>query len=351
MADTVLGIDFGSSGLKLAVARVHKGATTITDQVFIPLDPGLIVKGAPTAEAVPDVAAALKAALAERKITARDAIVGLGSVNDVFVDRSTTPYHPPKDYLRAVSFDIAADTSLLLGAPDGVLLDAVVFEDFLDPDGARKVDALLCGTRPELVDRLAAIATKAGLRVIGADVSGLAVLRALPLVPRPVDHLDVIVDVGQDVLTVLIHENGRPYSISLAEDAGGARADQQIGRAIGNEHQDAITRAKTVIGRDKRVRDAIQDYAYLTADKVRAAIQAYLDRRRVPVQIAGLTLLGGGALLPGLRDAIETVLQVPTIIASDFDPGIDGSPRRYEDVSNLSADFTVAVGLTMGAAA
>lgn len=350
VAENVIGIDFGSSGIKLVEVKKAKGTTTVLRQAYLPLAHGQIVDGAPAPEEVASIAADLKALLAERKFTAKDAVMGYGSVDDIFVNRAHTPWHAPKDFHTAVAFDIVADKSLLLGAPEEVLIDAVVFDEFTDVNDKRKLDVLLCGVTSKLADRQASILTKAGLRVAGADLSGLAALRAIAPVTRAPDNLDVLVDVGSDVLTVLIHDNGKPYSLTLQSDVAGQAASSAIAQELQDDDVERVNREKVVFSRDYRVRKAVDEYCFKVCNAIRSAIRSYLDLRKSPAAIAGITLVGGGALLHGLRGAVEDNMKVGVVIGN-FDPGIDGAPERYDLGPVLSADYTVAVGLAMGAIA
>ncbi|MCU6480155.1 pilus assembly protein PilM [Arthrobacter sp. A2-55] len=350
MAENVIGIDFGSAGIKLVEVKNAKGTTTVIRQAYLPLSPGQIVDGSPVQSEVAAIASDLKALLAEKKFTARDAVMGYGSVDDIFVNRARTPWHAPKDFHTAVAFDIVADKSLLLGAPEEVIIDAVIFDEFTDVNDKRMLDVLLCGVTSKLADRQASILTKAGLRVAGADLSGLAALRAIAPVTRAPDNLDVLVDVGSDVLTVLIHDNGKPYSLTLQSDVAGQAASGAIAEELQDDDVERVNREKVVFSRDYRVRKAVDEYCFKVCSAIRSAIRSYLDLRKSPAAIAGVTLIGGGALLHGLRNAVEENMGVGVVIGT-FDPGIDGAPERYDLGPVLSADYTVAVGLAMGATA
>lgn len=351
MADSVIGIDFGGSGIKLAEVRTVKGISTVLKQAYMPLEPGQVVDGAPLPSAAAGIAADLKAFLAAEKFTTRDAVMGLNSVDDIFVNRASAPWHPPKDFHSAIGFDIIADPSLLLGAPEDVVLDAVIFGEFTDQATEKRLlDVLLCGVTSKVVNTQVEILQKAGLNPSGADLAGLAALRALPLVQRPADNLDVIVDVGRDALSVLIHDNGKPYSLTLQTGAAGQEASRTISDALQDDDVELISREKVVFSRDYRVRRAVDDYCFTAVGAIRGAIQSYLDLRKSPASLAGITLIGGGALLHGLREAIQDSLAISTVIGK-FDPSIQGNPERYYLGPVLSADYTVAVGLAMGATA
>lgn len=351
MTDSVIGIDFGSSGIKLAEVRTVKGTSTVIKQAYMPLEPGFITDGAPDPKMVTVIAAELKTFLANEKFTTRDAVMGLNSVDDIFVNRANAPWHPPKEFHSAVAFDIVADPSLLLGAPEGVILDAVVFGEFLDPKTEkRKLDVLLCGVTSKLVESQLEILQKAGLNPSGADLAGLAALRAITRVDRPADNLDVVVDIGSDALTVLIHDNGKPFSLTLQTGAAGQEASNTIAEALADDDVERVNREKVNFSRDYRVRQAVDDYCFKASGAIHGAIQSYLNLRKSPASIAGITLIGGGALLEGLRESIEQSMRISTVIGK-FDPSIQGDPKRYFPGQVLSADYTVAVGLAMGATA
>jgi type IV pilus assembly protein PilM len=353
LADKVIGIDFGSTGLKIAEVSIEKNAVTVVKQAYLPLEPGIIRSGGISVENVDLVASELKAFLAGNKFISRDAVMGINSAADVYVNRAITPWHEPKNYQTAVGFDIIADESLLLGAPAEVIVDAVVFEEFKDEDGKRKVDALLIGVGHKLVDAQLEVLQKAGLNAAGADLAGLASLKASWIANRTTGLLDVIVDIGQDVTSVLIHEGGKPYALTLHRGVGGGDLDKLIATNLQDDSRDRVIKEKVSFSRDYRVQQAMDQYAFKLTTTIQGAFASYANtfpEGRRPPQPAGLTLIGGGSLVHNLPATLQDATGWRTMTGR-YAIDIAGDPERHHLGPILSTDYMAAVGLAMGATA
>lgn len=350
MAEKVIGIDFGSTGLKIAEVSIDKGAVTVDRQAYLPLDPGVISNGGVKAENVDLIASELKAFLTANKFVSRDAVMGINSAADVYVNRAVTPWHEPKNYQTAVGFDIIADESLLLGAPQEVIIDAVVFEEFTDAEDVRKVDALLIGVAHKQVDAMLSVLQKAGLNAAGADLAGMASLRAVWIANRAADVLDVLVDIGHEVTSVLIHENGKPYALTLHRGTGGGALDKLIAAGLEDDALDRIIKEKVNFNRDYRVQQAMDEYAFKLTSTIQGAVESYLSTRPYRQAVAGLTLIGGGALVHNLPAKLQEATGLRTMTGR-YAIDVGGDPERHYLGPILSTDYMAAVGLAMGAIA
>lgn len=358
MAEKIIGVDFGGSGIKLAEVQTAKDSATVLRQIFVPLDRDLVRNGSIKPENIGLVASVLKAALTEHKVLTRDVIMGINSADDVFVNRAVTDWHDPKDFHQAIAFDLLANPNLLPGAPEEVRVDAVVHRDFTDADGGKHLDVLLVGVNPEIVDTQVQILQKAGLNIAGADLSAMAMLRSVQTYSRGEGQLDVLVDIGQEVVSVLIHENGRPYAIRLQKGAGGADADRIIRDAIQDDTPARIQRLKSApeaaSPEDRaKLRGPLEDYSFKVYTAIEKAVTGYLNAHppteERPASIETITLTGSGALMPTLAATLSNSFRVPVQIAA-FDPTIAGEPEMFQQENVMSTSFTAAVGLAMGVA-
>lgn len=348
MADRILGIDFGSSGIKLAELLNNKDGVTVTRQAFMPLEPGLVVNGRPDNDQLSAIASDLKTFLAQEKFTVREAVMGVNAADDIFANRAITPWHEPKDFHTAIKFDVIGQKSLLTGCPEGAIIDAVIFSDFKDEDGVRKLDTLLVGVAPNVIDTQMEILQKAGLNVAGSDLSALGLLRSTRLSSRPEGDLDVIVDIGRDVLSVLIHDNGKPYSISYIKGTAGQAASDMISNALMDDDMDRADREKVSLSTDHRVLTALNEHRHKVTVSIEEAIHSYVSLRKVKVRVAGITLAGGGSLIHGLPEALTGHFGIP-VVSAHFEPHIAGDHQPFHQGKVLSADYRAAVGLGMGA--
>ncbi len=349
MSEKVLGVDFGTTGIKLAEVSRTKDSVTVLKQAFMPLERGQFIAGAPDPEQLLTISQELKSFVAAEKFTAKDAVMSVNAATGVYVNRATTPWHEPKNLRTALGFDLIADRSLLVGAPEGLTIDAVVFDDFVDLDDARKLDLLLCGVSDAVVQDQVTILQKAGLNPVGVEISGLAALRSTWSTQRQPGDLDVLVDIGEEVASILLHESGKPYAYTLNQDISGAAASELVSKALLDDDRERTNREKATISQDYRVNLALDEYIFQVQNAISAAIASYLQRRKTEeATIAGITLIGGGALVNKMRENLQVGLR-SRVIVGKFDPAIGGKPERYHLGKILSHDYAVAVGLALGA--
>lgn len=350
VAEKVLGIDFGATGIKIAEVQTVKDTATVLRQMFMPLEAGLVTRGRIETDDVARIANELKMFLSSRKVATRDVIMGVGAVDEVFVNRALTNWHDQKDFHTAMGFELTVNTDLLPGAREGILLDAVVFGELEDEEGHRKLDTLLIGVTPEVVDTQIQVLQKAGLRIAGSDLTAFGLLRSVALPTRPAGQLDVLVDIGHEVVTVIIHEGGRPYAVALQKGAGGADADEIVEMAIQYDDPDKIHEAKTTPSGDPVIHKALQEYAFKVFNAITEAIMNYeATRPDVGAKIQGITLTGGGALLRTLPKTLQNSFRVPVEIGA-LDTAIAGEDlQRYTPNGKSNACCAAAVGLAMGA--
>lgn len=346
MATRFIGLDLGSTGIKLAEVENDQGSYTVTKQAFMPLEPGMIRDGDISTADVPLVAADLKAFLAAEKFSTRKAVVGLNGVSGIFVNRTTIGWHQPRDFHQAVANQMVGDRSLLVGAPADVVFDSVVLNEFTEED-RKKLDVLLVGASPGLVERITGVAKKAGLTVVGAEPTAFSVLRAVKTVNRREGYLDILVDIGHDVCNIMLHECSRPYALTLRADLGGNDLTKTIMEAIQNDDPEIAARAKQAYTQHASVQRAVDDYLHRLVRAIESTLNTYMTSSQSPVVPAGVTLAGGGALLSGLLDTVQGALQRPTIIAR-FADEVGGAPEHFHQDNGLSYDYTAAVGLAMG---
>jgi Tfp pilus assembly PilM family ATPase len=172
----------------------------------------------------------------------------------------------------------------------------------------------------------------AGLRSIAIDHDGIALRRALPLG-------DAIVDIGAERSTVHVYEEAMPRSLAIG--LGGKNVTVGIAADLGID-QATAERRKRILGQAGAGADACDSI-------VRALAQA-IERMRTRMPIAGVTLTGNGARLPGLAAALELATGVSAAIP--ISPLLDNGSYADDVLRAAGPDWAMAAGLaSWGAAA
>lgn len=341
-----LGIDFGHTGIKVTEASVEKDVVTIHWQGVVPVRSGAIASGILTDEFVDSLGTDLKAMLQENKIKTKAVIAGVNAVGNVFASRTLLEHHNPKDIRSHITNMVRHDSKIMGAQLDDVVIDlAVLDETFTDTES--HLDLFVCAVRGEALDQISRLISKAGLRLIGVDLNALASLRAIKTFPRGMGQVDVTIDIGADVTSVLIHENGKPVHLQLHTGVAGRDADWKIADAMQEEDITSVLAHKVRKDRDFRANAGLDNYYSTLRGLIDSEIARYLQTRRTAEGVSGITLIGGGALTPGLREAISRAIDVPVVVGQ-LDESLAGEVQQYEKGQLVSVDYTASIGLATG---
>lgn len=346
MSQRRLGIDFGHTGIKVTEASVDKDVTTIHWQGVVPVRSGAIASGILTDEFLDTLGADLKTLLAENKIKTKAAIAGVNAVGNVFAARTSIEYHHPKDIRHHIGNMVRHDAKIMGVQLEDVVIDLAVLDETMT-DSDRHLDLFVCAVRGGALDRINKVIAKAGLRLMGVDINALASLRVLKTFPRGMGQVDVTVDIGADVTSVLIHENGKPVHLQLHTGVAGRDADMKIAEAMQEEDVTSVLAHKVRKDRDFRANAGLENYYSTLRGLIDSEITRYLQSRRTAEGVSGITIIGAGALIPGLRESISRAIDVPVVVGQ-LDENLAGDVQQYEKGQLVSVDYTASIGLATG---
>lgn len=347
---SVVGLKIGAS--QLAAARIaNNGSAQLLQVVREPLEAGIVVGGElrdPEA-----LAEALKAFFGKHKLPRRG--VRLGIANNRIGVRSfdLEGIDDPKQLDNAVRF--RAQEALPIPIEEAVL-DYRVLSERVDDEGRTVRRVLLVVAYRDLIDRFMEACRKAGIRLAGIDLEAFALLRALGE-PRGEDEgapeaATVAVAVGHDRSTFAV-SNGRVCEFTRVLEWGGFAVNVAVGRALDLAPSEAepIKRALSLVDEHvpegltaeqaEAAREAIRRQVASFARELVSSLQFYQSQPD-SLSIAGITLTGGTAHLPGLADELQRLIGVPVEIG---DPLARVHLGRKADPGDQVGSFAIAIGL------
>lgn len=356
MSSTVIGLDIGSSGVRAAEVTLARSGPRLRRFAAGSLPEGTVRGGEVLdPEALGD---ALRELWSRGRFSSKQVALGLAD-DSVVVRHADLDWMPEDDFRKALRYQVA---DVLPIPVDQANLDHVPLEDFETPDeegeAVRRVARVLLVAAPQpLVDGLVRATQAAGLRVVRADLSPLALVRAT----GSGEGTEAVVDIGAQTVTVAVHRSGRPQFVRFLQGLGGASLTRALQEKFGWERTDA-ERTKQVAGLlssarhpdapaaiDHPAQYLLTDLAAALVEEVRATLAFSLDGHDSPAgQLDRVVLTGGGARLGGLPHLAETVLGVP-VVQVDQPVGLRGRRRSRDDVP--SAGSVLAAGLALGGAA
>lgn len=361
MARTLVGLDIGSSGLR--AAEFSTGSRKLRLRKFAQLDlsPGVVRAGTVID---PD---ALTDALSELwsigKFSTKTVALGVAN-GSVLVRQMDVDWMAPKDFDQGLRYQVKDALPIPV---DDANLDYHLLDDLEveGEDGAprRVARVLLVAAAREMVDSFVRAVDGAGLRPISVDIVPFALIRsALMSAPSSVDGsapLEALVDIGFDVVTLIVHQGGQPRYVRMLPGLGSDAITQAIQQRY-DWSWDEAERTKVVVGlaghstlkpqvaRADGLDHPAQSVVATEADALAAEIATTLDYVRGADQpdLARVLLAGAGSRLGGLPQLLETRLGIPVERMTLTDRVRNPRHGRDDDVDDMS--LMIPAGLCLG---
>lgn len=361
MARTLVGLDIGSSGLR--AAEFSTGSRRLRLRKFAQLD---LARGVVRAGVVVEPEA-LTDALAELwsigKFTTKTVALGVANAG-VLVRQMDLDWMAPGDFDKALRYQVKDALPMPV---DDANLDYHLLDD-LEVDGEdgvsrRVARVLLVAAAREMVDAFVGAAGRAGLRAVSVDIVPFALVRsALMSSAVSADEdapLEALVDIGFDVVTLVVHQGGQPRYVRMLPGVG----SDSITQAIQQQYDwtwDEAERTKIAVGlaghaavkpetpRADGLEHPAQRVVAVEAENLAAEIATTLDfvRDADRPDLARVLLAGAGSRLGGLPQLLQDRLGVPVERMTLTDRVRATGRGRDEDVDDMS--LMIPAGLCLG---
>lgn len=355
---SVLGIDIGASSAKIVQLRTSKGAAILETYGEIALGPygeqaiGKAVKITPEkiAEALADV-------MREANVTARTGGLSI-PFSSSLVSVLNVPNADPEQLKRMIPIEARKYIPIPVSE---VTLDWFVIphdegeQSAFDrvekqtPLQAKGQEVLLVAIHNDILQNYQTIATNAGLKINFYEIEIFSAVRSSVghgLAPM------LVVDLGAATTKIYVVERG-VVRLSHLLSAGGQHMTENLARSLGWDFEKAE--------RVKRERGLVNSNAYSPDenDKIKTALLSTLSRvfsevnrvllsygQRYNKNVSRVVLAGGGASLPGIKEAAHEGLSVEVELADPFSH--TEAPAFLEEVLHeIGPGFAVAVGVAL----
>ncbi len=338
-AVTQIGVDIGASSIRAAETTRAKGGLVIRKFGHVPLPHGSVQSGVIQDDKA--VTAALKHLWTTTRFRGRDVVLGV--TNPQVVVREMTLSNLPDRELRR-SLPLQVGDMLPLPAERSVL----DFYPLEEPGRKEKVRGLLIAAPKDAVLAAVQAVERAGLHVTRVDLASFALLRA---VSRLDSQVEAIVDIGAQVMNVVVHADGEPLIVRTIP-RGGMEITEMIATRLGIDLSEAESlkcriglRAEEGPGTAEVVNEAVRPLI----SEVRSSF-SYLSAGDRQTRVSRVVLSGGGSRLPGLVEALHSQLDVEVILADPLIRLRDQRRGQHHSVEQVRSTAAVSIGLTLGAA-
>lgn len=361
MARTVVGLDIGSSGVRAAEFNLGRRAPTLRRFASVPLPQGVVRAGSVTdGEAL---AGALRTLWTEGAFDTRTVALGIGNAG-ILVRQMDLEWMPPKEFRKALRYLV--EDSLPMPVEDANL-DYHLLEEIEVPgegdDLRRVVRILLVAAAREMVDGFVEAAHAAGLRPLTVDIVPFALIRATCRASAAEDApAEAIIDIGADIVTIVVHEGGQPRYVRTLAGQGGEvvttalqeRYDwnwddaERTKIAVGLPgHADPAEAERIGGGLDHPAQRVVSAETEALVSEIVATLDYFRGSMAEPARLTRVLLAGAASRLGGLPELLEERLGLavePLTVADRV-----RTHRRLRLKERDAPGLVVPTGLCMGA--
>ena len=313
-ADPILGIDIGSSAVKLLQLGERNNKFHIEHYEVEPLPVGAVVeKSIKDSDVVVDV---IKKIISKSNIKTKLASISVPNseaiIRVIQVDRELT------DKEIASEIELEADRYVPY-ALDEVNLDFEVMGTCAKNN--RLVDVLLAVSKSENVDNRVDLLSQAGLIARIVDVDSFAIERAFPLVLQQLpeqgkNKIVALFDIGATITTLNVFNNMN--SIYTKEQVfGGQHLIDEIQTRYGLSYEEAITARKHGDLPDDYLPEVLEPFKETVVQQVNRACQFFFTSGEHNA-LDYILLTGGTCNISGLDELVFKKVGVKTFIVNPF---------------------------------
>ncbi|MEY2668938.1 MAG: hypothetical protein RJA59_1576 [Pseudomonadota bacterium] len=339
-----LGLDIGSSSVKLVHLKEGKRGYTLLAWGEAPLPPEAVVDNQLMNSSA--IVEAIRELVAQQKVKVKDVAIGVRG-HSVIIKRISMPVMSQEDLDESIQWeaeqyipfdvkDVNIDTQIL--TPQG--------------DAAGQMDVLLVAAKKDMINDFTAVCAEAGFTATVVDVDAFAVQNAFEAnYPQAPGQPVVLINVGAAVTNINIVNNGLA-TFTRDITVGGNAFTEEIQKQLNISAEEA--EALKVGGHgetDAVVPQEVERVIQGVADQMGGEIQRSLDFHAATapdIHPTRVYLSGGTARIPALFKVIEQRAGVPVEILNPF-KNIEVDNRKFDPavIMNAAPAAAVAVGLAL----
>jgi type IV pilus assembly protein PilM len=277
--------------------------------------------------------------------TTKDVIVGVGSARTVVREMQVSEM--PMDQLRkSLPFQVE---EFLPSSTDEMLID---FYPTAEVEGERipNLRGILVAASKQSVSNTVLAVESGGLKLKGVDLKAFALTRAL-ITPELAGATVALVDIGARITTVSIVEHGAPRLIRMLTSGGldvtnAVATAAQLPQPEAEELKRRVGIASPAESGSQAIADALMSTSKTLVDSIRNTL-VYYTSNNPGSGIQHTVLTGGGAMMPGLGQALASAVRLPVSFGNGVG-ALKTSKKAQMTYQGRETLIAVPVGLAMG---
>ncbi|MDD2273466.1 MAG: type IV pilus assembly protein PilM [Desulfuromonadaceae bacterium] len=336
----VIGIDIGSSSVKLVQLKENKGSLQLLNVGVFPLPPEAIVDN--TLMDSSSIAAQIKNLVASLGIKIKDVVCSI-SGNSVIIRKIVLPAMPQEELEDQISWE--AEQYIPFDINDVNMDFQILSPDINDPS---KMNVLLVASKKDIINDYVAVFSEAGLQLSVVDVDSFAVQNAFEANHEyGSDDIIALVNIGASVMNINVIKDGITL-FTRDVQMGGNLYSEEIQKQIGLSSDDAET-AKLLVteAADEPLLNVIVKVNETISQEIRRSLDFYNSTAN-DERISSVFVSGGCSKVYNLINTIADKLSLPveklnpfaklSYNEKDFDP---------EYLQEIGPFMAVPVGLAI----
>jgi type IV pilus assembly protein PilM len=337
MARACIGLDIGSSSIKLVQIKHGRKSKSLQNFGIEPLLPGAIVDGAITNPGA--VVESIRSLTKRIHLRGKDVALAV-SGNSVIIRRLQIPAMQGPALAEQMEWEVKQNIPY---SRDEVIVD---WEVLVPRTVDGQMEVVLVAAKREVVEQYVEAVKAAGLNPVVVDTDALAMQNAIEdTIGFAPGEIVAAINVGAHFSTIALIHGGKPvFHRNLA--AGGDTYTEAIRHrlAVSLEGAEAYkVGGASSAGTAEVVPQEVHRLLAQVSEQVSGEFQRTIDfflGDAIGASLSRVYLMGGSALVPQLPSAIQDRARVPVAI---FDPfaNLDVDARRF-DVDYLRANAPVA---------
>jgi type IV pilus assembly protein PilM len=346
MAKTIVGLDIGHGVLRAAeIANPGRPRPTLVryQELAVPIE--ALNRGEVVDRDI--VSRALRVLWSRARFGTKDVVLGVG--NQRVLSRDHTVREAPLNRIReALPFQVQD----LLPVPIGdALLDFYPVSRHMSDEGPMIHGLLVAAIKDAVLGNVEAVEA-AGLHVAEVDLIPFALTRLLAGAAAP-GVVSALVAIGASTTSVVISVGGVPNFVRVLPSGSREINDAIVARhGIAFEDAEQMKRSIGVapVALAPEHRPLVETMHAATGELLSSVrnTMAYFAAQRPDLPIQQLILSGGGADMPGIREAMTELTRVPVAAIDPFAHMTVGRAVSADIVKQARTNASVAIGLAVG---
>ncbi len=337
-----IGLDIGSSSIKLVQLKEGKKGYSLAKMGMVPLPHEAIVDGSIIDAS--SVVQAIRDLIKDQKVKARNVASSI-SGHSVIIKRINLPVMSEEELSDSIQWE--AEQYIPFNIEE-VNIDFQIIG--ADPEGKGQMEVLLVACKKEVVDDYVNVIREAGLNPVVLDIDAFTLENMFEInYPLPKEENIALVNIGASVTNINILSEGIT-SFTRDVAVGGNRLTEEIQKAFHLNFDDAerLKKGGEVEGVEKEEVKAVLEKAVdLIASEVKRTIDFFLAQASGEY-VAKIYLSGGSSKLDGV---LESILEKTGIATERLNPfnSIEYNKKRFapSHVAEMAPFMAVAVGLAL----